>query len=476
MSPLSAPPAQPEWLSLVMARVRDIGVREPFYVDGALDVVGVCRLLSQRGLTEALVRDGERLGIFTTTDLRDALLRPEPPAALPVREIARFDLVEVAAEAEVFDALWLMLRHRVHRLLVRDDGGVHGILGQLDLVDFVAHHSHIVALQIDAASSVAHLQAAALRIDTTVELLHQGGIRVERIARLVGGLNARLFAKLWSLLAPAELIENSCLIVMGSEGRGEQILKTDQDNALLLRDGYQHPDLAEIAARFNTALSELGYPQCPGKIMLTNPLWRQPLAAFRETIHHWCYGADPEGVMHLAIFLDAVAVAGDKTLLLDARDHLDRILTGSDVFLARFAAAVEQFGESEHWWSRLGQRRDEAPLDLKKNGTFPIVHGVRALALRHRVGAVGTADRLRELAAREILDSALVRDLIDALHCLMDIKLSNQMRQRAGGQMPDNLVRPADLGTLERDTLRDALAIVKRFRTLIAVEFRLDQL
>jgi CBS domain-containing protein len=105
MSPLSAPPAQPEWLSLVMARVRDTGVREPFYVDGALDVVAVCRLLSQRGLTEALVRDGDRLGIFTTTDLRDALLRPEAPAALPVREIARFDLVEVASEAEVFDAL-----------------------------------------------------------------------------------------------------------------------------------------------------------------------------------------------------------------------------------------------------------------------------------------------------------------------------------------------------------------------------------
>jgi CBS domain-containing protein len=476
MSPLSAPPAQPEWLSLVMARVRDTGVRAPLYVDGALDVVAVCRLLSERGLTEALVRDGDRLGIFTTTDLRDALLRPEAPGALPVREVANFDLVEVAPEAEVFDALWLMLRHRVHRLLVRDGSGVRGILGQLDLVDFIAHHSHIVALQIDAASSVAHLQAAALRIDTTVELLHEGGIRIERIARLVGELNARLFAKLWSLLAPEELIANSCLIVMGSEGRGEQILKTDQDNALLLRDGYQPPDLDEVAVRFNAALSELGYPQCPGNIMLTNPLWRQPLAAFGETIHQWCYGADPEGVMHLAIFLDAVAVAGDKSLLLDARNHLDRILTGSDVFLARFAAAVEQFGENEHWWSWFGQRRDETPLDLKKNGTFPIVHGVRALALRHRVRAVSTAERLRELGAREILDSALVRDLIDALHCLMGLKLSSQLRQRAAGQMPDNRVRPADLGTLERDTLRDALAIVKRLRTLIAVEFRLDQL
>ena len=71
-----------------------------------------------------------------------------------------------------------------------------------------------------------------------VALLHDGGIKVERIARLVGELNPRLFARVVALLAPPELVANSCLVVMGSEGRGEQIIKTDQDNALLLRDGF----------------------------------------------------------------------------------------------------------------------------------------------------------------------------------------------------------------------------------------------
>ena len=159
------------------------------------------RCSSQQGLTNALVRDGdgERLGIFTTTDLRDALLRDVPPAALAVREVARFELIEVHPDAELFEALWLMVRHRVHRLLVRDGDAVLGVLSQLDLVSFVANHSHIVALQIDEADSVAELQAAALRIDGMVALLHDGGIKIERIARLVGELNQRLFARLWSL-------------------------------------------------------------------------------------------------------------------------------------------------------------------------------------------------------------------------------------------------------------------------------------
>jgi CBS domain-containing protein len=440
----------------------------------------VCRLLSQQGLTSALVRDhagqGERLGIFTTTDLRDALLRDEPPATLAVRAVARFELIEVHPDAELFEALWLMVRHRVHRLLVRDGDIVLGVLGQLDLVSFVANHSHIVALQIDEAGSVADLKAAAERADAMVTLLHDGGIKIERIARLVGELSQRLFARLWGLLAPPELVANSCLLVMGSEGRGEQVLKTDQDNALLLRDGFEHPRLAEIAARFNAALIDLGYPPCPGQIMLTNPLWRGSVSDFRASLREWIYGADPQASMHLAIFFDAAAVAGDATLLQGLREYLAHILSGSDAFLARFAAAADQFEEPQTWWSRLTARGDEQPLDLKKLGTFPIVHGVRALCLQHGVRETGTAQRLRRLVDLQQLDAGLGRDLVEALHFLMALKLRHQLAQRRAGAKPDNEVRPSTLSTMEGDQLKDALAIVKRFRALLRVRFRLDAL
>jgi hypothetical protein len=326
-------------------------------------------------------------------------LRDTPPQQLPVREVARFELIEVQADAEVFEALWLMVQHRVHRLLVRDGDQVLGVLGQLDLVSFVANHSHIVAQQIDHAASVADLRAAAERIDQVVALLHGSGIRIERITRLVTELNRRLFARLWALIAPADLVAHSCLLVMGSEGRGEQILKTDQDNALLLRDGFDCPDLADVATRFNAALAEFGYPPCPGGIMLTTPLWRQPLAAFRDTLRGWLHGHDADGPMNLAIFFDAAAVAGDDSLLRAARDHLDLLLSGQDQYLARFAAPADQFSEAGSWWTRLTTKRDDAPLDLKKLGTFPIVHGVRALALQYGVREQGTAARLKALQA-----------------------------------------------------------------------------
>jgi CBS domain-containing protein len=394
-----------------------------------------------------------------------------------VRDVAHFNVVEIEADADLFEALWLMVRHRVHRLLVRDGAAVLGVLGQLDLVSFVANHSHIVALQIDDADTVAELKAAAERIDAMVTLLHDGGIKIERIARLVGELNHRLFARLWSLVAPPELVANSCLLVMGSEGRGEQIIKTDQDNALLLRDGFEaHPQLAEAAARFNAALAEFGYPPCPGKIMLTNPLWRCGESAFRMTLRDWIYGSDPQAPMQLAIFFDAVAVAGDARLLDTAREYLDGILAGSDAFLARFAAAADQFDEPQAWWARITARVDEQPLDLKKLGTFPIVHGVRALSMKHHVRESGTAERLRKLTALRQVDADVGRDLVEALHYLMGLKLRHQLRQRAAAQPATNSVRPSDLSTMDRDQLKEALAIVKRFRALLRQRFRLDAL
>ena len=341
-------------------------------------------------------------------------------------------------------------------------------------------HSPIVALQIDAAASLPELKAAAQRIDEMVKQLHGSGIGIERIARLVGGLNTRLFARLWALLAPAEVQASTCLLVMGSEGRGEQILKTDQDNALLIRDGFEWPGLADLAARFNAALVELGYPPCPGDIMLTNPLWRQPLAAFKETLRDWLYGdgggGTPDGAMHLAIFFDAACVAGDAALLHEARAHLDRILGGHDAFLARFAAAADQFREPGNWFTRLKGRRDEQPLDLKKLCIFPIVHGVRALALQYGVREQGTAARLARLVELGRIERVLAQDLVRVLHLLMGIRLRHQINQREQGLVAGNEVIPSQLSTLEREPLHDALAIVKRFRHFLSQHFRLDTL
>lgn len=467
-----------EFVSLMASRVSDVFLRKPFFIDGDTDIVSLCRELAERGLTEALVRDGDRIGIFTTTNLRDALLQPKPPSELEVRACATFDPWSVSPDDELYDALILMLRHRIHRVLVCKDDQVVGVLGQLDLMAFVASHSHLISVQVAEAESIADLRLAAHQIDSLIAVLHDDGVRVEVIAGLVVELNRQVFRRLWELLAPPDLRENSCLIVMGSEGRGEQIIKTDQDNALLLRDGFEYPDLDRITAAFTDALIEFGYPPCPGGIMLSRPLWCQQVSGFRDTVRSWIYGGDPDGPMNIAIFVDAEVVAGDPALLDEVRAYLNRILNDNAAWFAHFVRAVDQFSEGRSWWSRLPgmSGRAAAEIDIKKLGIFPIVHGVRALALQHRLPELGTVARLRRLVADGHLEAGVARDVTDAIRFLIGLKLSNNLRQVADARPPDNAVRLSELGTLERQALKDSLAIVRDFKQGLGRHFRLDVL
>ena len=171
--------------------------------------------------------------------------------------------------------------------------------------------------------------------------MHRGGTKVSLVSGLVQALNAKLFERAWQLLAAPELVADSCLFVMGSEGRGKQLLKTDQDNGLVLRDGDAAPDdLAAICERFAQALARFGYPPCPGCIMVNNPDGRHSLADFGLTVRRWLLMPTADSLMALAIFFDAHAVCGHATLLAPLRRELFALVTDHDALLAGFAAAV----------------------------------------------------------------------------------------------------------------------------------------
>jgi CBS domain-containing protein len=471
--------SQREMQALTMSRVGQAYLRPAHTVDGDDDIVSVARVMQAQHTNSVLVRDGARLGIFTNTGLQRAIVDGRPLAQLPVRTQATFDLVTIAPQAPLFDALALMIQHQVHRLVVADDSGVIGLLEQLDLLSYLSNHSYLITVQIVRARDLEELRAPAARITGLVALLYRGGTRVGQIGRLVQALNAKLFERTWQLVAPSELLAASCLFVMGSEGRGEQLLKTDQDNGLVLRDDAVLDDVMVAAAcdRFSAALSDFGYPECPGGIMISRPGWRHRQRDFVATVRQWLLRPSPESLMALAIFIDAHAVAGDATLLAVVRAEVDRLVAADDALLGRFAAAIESFpSETGGWWNRLlliGEH-DSQLLDLKKAAIFPIVHGVRSLALRDHIPVAGTVARLDALVAAGRMDAVLASDLTDSLHFLMALKLKAGLAELDTGRPVSGGVATQRLSSLERDLLKDALAVVKRFKTLVRHQFHLE--
>ena len=469
-----------EMHALTMAPVAEAFLRPAHVVSGATDIVAVAALMQAQHTSSVLVRDGTRLGIFSNTGLQRAVLDGRPLATLAVRELATFELVSITPDAPLFDALALMIQHQVHRLVVADGERIDGLLEQLDLLSFLSNHSYLITVQIVQARDLEALRVQAGQITRFVALLYRGGTRVFQIGTLVQALNAKLFERTWQLVAPPALLADSCLFVMGSEGRGEQLLKTDQDNGLILRDGAStsETDVADACQRFSAALRDFGYPDCPGGIMVSNPSWRRSASDFAALVRSWLLRPDPHGLMALAIFIDAKAVAGDASLLASVRAEVGQLVAADDALLGRFAAAIDSFPEEAGgWWNRLRAIGEQGKplLDLKKLAIFPIVHGVRSLALREHVEATGTAARLDALVVAGRLPSALATDLADGLQFLIGIKLKAGLAELDAGLAVSGGERADRLSSLERDLLKDALTVVKRFKALVRNQFHLEE-
>ena len=469
-----------ELQALNMARVDQAFVRPAHVVDAGTDVVSVVRLFQQERTTNVLVQDGRqqppRLGIFTTNALQRAILSGRPLDQIPVGELSNYSLITVRPGDQVGDALAIMLRHHIHRVVVADGERIHGVLEALDVFSFLSNHSMLITLRINDAANIDELAEAAAQLTGMIGRQFRSGTRVGLIARMVQDLNARLFDRAWQLIAPAELVPNSCLFVMGSEGRGEQLLKTDQDNGLVLRDGYAPPaDLPGICERFSDALARFGYPPCPGGIMVSNPAWRMSAADFAQTARRWLAMPEADSLMNLAIFMDAHAVSGDARLLDAVKASLMQMATDSDALLARFASAIDAFGGSVGWWNRLLGDAGER-LNLKKEGIFPLVHGVRSLALAGRLDATGTVERIEALVQRGDLSADMGRELTESLHFFMSLKLKAGLAELDRQQPVSGAVDAKALSSFERDLLKDTLGVVKRFKAQLHHRFKMNAL
>ena len=480
LSALSQRDSQHQLQSLTMSRVDEAFLRPVHYVDFSTDILEVVKLFRTHRSSSVIVRDTAttppRLGIFTATALQRAILDGRPLNALAVGELSNFSLITVRPSDQLGDAMAVMLRNRVHRVVVAEGEDIVGILEALDLFSFLSNQSHLITERIEEATDLQGLSLAAGQITRMMALLHRSGSKVNLIAKLVQQLNARLFERAWKIIAPADLVANSCLFVMGSEGRGEQLLKTDQDNGLLLRDGFVPPDnLESLCQQFSDALASFGYPPCPGNIMVSNAEWRHHAADFSQMTRLWLLQPDAESMMKLAIFMDAHSVCGDATLLEAVRARLMEIATDSDVMLGRFAAAVDYFGSSSGWWNRLlGLGESEQQLNIKKEAVFPLVHGVRSLALALQLQETGTAERITALVAAGRLSADMGADLTDSLYFFMGLKLKAGLAEIDTEKPVSGAIDVKRLSSLDRDLLKDTLGVVKRFKTLLHQRFRLD--
>ncbi len=222
--------------------------------------------------------------------------------------------------------------------------------------------------------------------------------------------------------------------------------------------------------RFSAALLEFGYPPCPGGVMASRPEWCKPLAAWQAELRGTLLEGKPEQLLRLSILADAWPVAGNLQLFEPLRRQLRGFADGGERWLADIAAAALQFDTPLTFLGQL--KTQDARLDLKRGGIFPIVHGIRTLALREGLETRGTLARIEALKRHKVLEARLADDLSESFELFLQLRLTRQLAgQRDGRQQGLDV---SGMSRHDRDMLRYGLHVVKKFKQSVARQFHLE--
>ena len=463
---------------LFQTRLRDLEQHEAVLIAPDTTVRKAAQIMRDRYLS-CLIVDLTPPGIITDRDLRSRVLACGLSDATPVTDVMTAPALTLSGERLVFEALLVMLERKFHHIPITENGNVIGVITDTDILRRQSRSPLFLADQLWRARTTADLRAYADQVATTVGALLDTGARVSDIGQVVAVAHDALLTRLLRD-AETDLGPPPCpyaWLVLGSEGRHEQTLRTDQDNALVYAD--HAPVAAEsyflaLAERVVERLVACGFPRCPGNIMATNPEWRQPLSIWQDYFRRWIHLPEEEALLRVGIFFDYRRVYGE----LDVERVLHPIIESGRterIFLSRLARAAlrqsppigffRQFVVEQH-----GTTRDL--IDLKERGTALIVDLARLFALEAGSAEVNTLARLRLAAGRSSLSETGAEELIAAFETINLLRLHHQYRQIQSGEQPTNQVPVSRLSKLEQQELKRAFRSVAHIQRSVEFSFQ----
>ena len=468
--------------NIMIAKVKDAKVHKAVVVDTNKTIFEAATIIKQEKIPTLLLKDEDgEMYIVTDSDFRQKVILNRMDYDDLVVKIASKGLIYINEDDFLFNAQLQMAKHGLKRVVVKNDHDeIVGILDQISLSSFFATNTFAVSNQIINAETLEELKEASHSFIKIIKSLNAKGVKIEFISKLINQLNKKLLDKLYKILAPKELIGKSCLVVMGSEGRAEQILRTDQDNALIISDdcSISEEKLREFTHLFTETLVDFGFPRCEGNIMVSNPYWCRKQSDFKELIYEWVNSPSGDNFMNIAIFYDALCVSGDIEIIKELKNYLFKISSNSQSFYTNFARVINSFDVPLGFFdgfvfnSKDEKHKDE--IDIKRGGIFIIVQGIRSLSIQNRVLNTNTIKRINSLKELKVLDDESAKELIMAFNILNSLKLKASLEKLDKKEKIDNFVNPNRLTIMEKDLLKESFKIVNRLKKRLENHFKLN--
>lgn len=417
---------------------------------------------------------GEPLGILSREDVLGRVTLGAVPLETPIGDVMVSPVHHLSHEHTAEDAALLMSRHTIRHVPITRDGVVIGIVSERDLFAMQRLSLKHVSTSIRAAVDVDMLKLVAQDIRRFARSLLSQGVQARQLTALISHLNDVLTERLLELKATEHGVDLSrlCWLALGSEGRSEQTIATDQDNALILPDGNNPADrqtALAFARDVNQALDDCGYPLCKGGIMAGNPACCLTLREWRERFSHWIEHGAPQDLLNASIYFDFRPLAGDLTLAHRLRAEVNRAASRVPRFLKQMALNALTREPPLNWMGGIAAD-EEGRIDLKLQGTAIFVDAARLYALSQGVTATATRERLEAVGPVLGVTAAEYEAWVRGFEFLQMLRLQIQLEGGAVDEQPNHIVVDS-LNDIDRRILKETFRVARSLQQRLQLDY-----
>ncbi len=440
--------------------------------------------MSRQGCSSIFVKStgGDFTGVVTDNDLRKKVIARGFDITKPVSDIMSSPLHTIPANAMVSEALLEMMDTNLKHLAVTDaHGKVVGVVTNSDILSAQEQSPFFIIREITAASTIDEIIRKQKRIPRLIHNMINSGAKSRLVTKLITKISDAILNKLirfaMEKLGPAPC--EFAFMVLGSEGRMEQTLKTDQDNAIIYTD-MDGPDaetgkdyFLKLGEQVCSWLDQAGYAFCKGNVMAQNPKWCQPISTWKSYFKSWIRVSTGKDLLEAAIFFDFRGAYGDMGLVNELRLYLFETLTGWSRFFRDLAANALGFKPPIGFFRNFvveskGEHRHKFNI---KNAMTPIVDFARINALHHNIADTNTQERIYQLHLKKILNQNEYDELNQAYNYLMQQRLLCQINQIEKGKTPENYINPKKLSRIEQTLLKEIFKRIEGVQTRLNLDF-----
>ena len=417
---------------------------------------------------------GTVVGILTRSDVLHRVALAEVPLHTPVSAVMVQPVHTLPSERTAQEAALLMSAQGVRHLPVLQQGRLMGVVSERDLFALQRLSLKHVSSRLRDARDLGEMREAATEIQAFARRLLGQGVQAQQLTALISHLNDVLTGRLLELTAQRHGLDlrRVCWLALGSEGRNEQTIATDQDNALILGEGQEAAPWLAFAREVNEALDACGYPLCKGGIMASNPACCLTLADWRERFGHWIEHGSPQDLLNASIYFDFRALAGDRALAERLREWVTPRAQATPRFLRQLALNGLRQGAPLNWLGNIDTTEVEGrqTLDLKLQGTALVVDVARLYALANGVSATGTRERLASVGPPMGVPPAEHQAWIGAFDFLQTLRLRAQLDGRTVAGNP-NRIALDDLHDIDRRLLKEVLRVLRSLQQRVRLDY-----